>query len=243
MNNILFADGHVGLEIAEFLIQNFKEDLALIITIEENNIFRKAQNFGVQTLVFTTSDELINKLPADLDFGLLAWWPKLIPKTLIECAKYGFINTHPSFLPFNKGKNYNFWALVEQNPFGVSLHQVDEGIDTGPILAQREIYYDWTDTGETLFNKAQSKIIELFTETYPKIRSGKVVFKKQNESEGSFHFASEMDAVSKIDLDKYYKSRDLINLLRARTFEGYPGCWFMENEEKYEISIKVKKVL
>ena len=60
-------------------------------------------------------------------------------------------------------------------------------------------------------------------------------------ADGSFHRASELESASKIDLNANYRARDLFNLLRARTFEGYPSCWFEEDGCRYKISIKIEK--
>ena len=47
---------------------------------------------------------------------------------------------------------------------------------------------------------------------------------------------------SEIDLGKKYKAKDLLNLLRARTFSGKPSCWFRDEDNKYEVRIKIKKI-
>jgi len=166
----------------------------------------------------------------------------MLKKPLLYTPRLGFINTHPSLLPHNRGKHYNFWALVEQAPFGVTLHCVDSGVDTGPIVAQSTLAYDWCDTGETLYNKAKTAMVELFCKTYPILRTEQYDTKPQNAGMGSFHRASELESASQIDLDALYRARDLLNLLRARTFQGYPGCWFEEAGNCYEISVKIRKV-
>ena len=155
--------------------------------------------------------------------------------------KNGYINTHPSLLPFNRGKHYNFWALVEQVPFGVSLHFIDSGIDTGDIVFQMPIDYNWCDTGETLYVKAQNAMVRLFMEKYSLIRVGKYNKKPQNLKLGSYHHSSEIDKECEINLDNKYQARHLINVIRARTFEGHPSCFFWENGIKYEIKIKINK--
>ena len=116
-------------------------------------------------------------------------------------------------------------AIVEQCPFGVTLHFVDRGVDTGDIICQKEIPYNWTDNGKTLYFKAIKKeITKLFKDNYPKFR--KFIFKRksQKESHGSFHKAIEIEEASKIELDSKYTARELLNLLRARTFHGHPDA-------------------
>ncbi len=242
MKLAVFADGIVGYEITSFLLKNYRNDVTVIVTIDNEKINKLSEMYGCQKLYFKTEEETIKSLPKDLDMGLLAWWPKILREPLLNFPKMGFINTHPSLLPFNRGKHYNFWALVEQAPFGVTLHQVDKGVDTGDIIAQKRIEYDWTDNGESLYRKAQYAMISLFEETWPKLRQGDLKPFSQPPNIGSFHKASELLKASKIDLDRQYSARDLLNLLRAKTFTPHPGCWFEESGEYYEVSVCIKKV-
>lgn len=242
MKLVLLADNEVGLRIAQYLLASYPEDLSLVVTMQKNEIYHAAEARGIPVCVFDSADSVISKMPDGFDLGVLAWWPKILSGPLLEVPQYGFVNTHPSLLPYNRGKHYNFWALVEQAPFGVTLHRVDSRVDTGDIVAQQEIPYGWCDNGGTLYFKAQAAMVSLFCQTYPILRTGHFDSKPQNKEMGSYHHSSEIDQASKIDLNCMYRGRDLINLLRARTFEGYPGCWFEEDGNRYEISIKVRKV-
>lgn len=242
MKLVLFADNSVGLNIAKFIMGSYPDDLSLVVTTQRNEIYSAAEEKGIPVCIFDSAENVMSKLPNDVDLGVLAWWPNILKSPLLEAPRRGFINTHPSLLPYNRGKHYNFWALVEQAPFGVTLHRVDSGVDTGDIVAQQEIPYDWSDNGETLYFKAQAAMVNLFCQTYPALRTGYFDSTPQNKAIGSFHLSSEIDQASKIDLDGTYQGRDLINLLRARTFEGHPGCWFEEADNRYEISIKIKRV-
>ncbi len=243
MKLLLMCDAQVGDAIAEWLLELHPEDIGALVTVSESAVCMAARRKGIPSFVFESESQLQADL-ADLvpfDLGVLAWWPKLISPAVMALAEGGFINTHPSLLPYNRGKHYNFWALVEQAPFGVSLHFVDEGIDSGDIVAQQAIGYDWEDTGETLYRKASQGMVELFKVAYPKIRSGSICRIPQDANKGSLHYAREIDAASKVDLDKSYTARELINLLRARTFPGHPACRFEENGEMYEISVNIKR--
>lgn len=242
MKLILFADGIVGLKIFNYLSENYHSDIALVVTLDSNEIYIASKKNNIPVCVYESEEALIKQLGITVDLGFLAWWPKILSKKIIDIPKRGFINTHPSLLPYNRGKNYNFWALVEQCPFGVSLHLVDVQVDSGDIVAQTSIPYDWLDTGKSLYLKAQSEMVKLFINTYPSLRTNNYVTKSQDLSKGSFHLSSELEKASKIELDSMYRACDLLNLLRARTFDEYPGCWFEFDNNRYEISINIKKV-
>lgn len=240
----VFADAEVGLHCTDWLIRNYKLDLANVVTISQNEIYRLAEKNGVDAHVFKDDASylrLCDNKEAGYDLGLLLWWPKIISPSVIRSTKHGFVNTHPSLLPYNRGKHYNFWALVEQCPFGVSLHLVEKGIDCGDLVAQKSIAYTWEDTGETLYRKAIAGMKELFIDTYPRLREQAFATKAQDLSKGSFHVSSELEAASRIALDEPVTARRLLNLLRARTFEGRPACVFCDNGVEYEVRITITK--
>ena len=190
MKMLLMADHHVGKEITRWLIDHYYDDIALVVTSAENEITTMSQKAGVASVVFQSAEQIVGYFQdsgISPDLAFLVWWPHLVKAPLLTLPKNGIINTHPSLLPYNRGKHYNFWALVEQAPFGVSLHFVDEGIDTGDIIAQKALSYDWEDSGATLYKKANKAMIELFGESYPKIRQLNIQRRRQETDIGSFH--------------------------------------------------------
>lgn len=99
------------------------------------------------------------------------------------------LNTHPSLLPYCRGKDPNFWAIVESVPFGVTLHHVNAAIDAGEIAFQKEIPVSWSDTGGTLYHKALTEMVELFAEALPTIVHGEIPRIPQSDV-GSLHYRS-----------------------------------------------------
>ena len=241
---VVFAYSEVGLYCTQWLIDNHKSDLSFVVTVAKDDIYYLAERNGIDVHVFSGDDTYLrfcNLKSASIELGLLLWWPKIISPAIVSSAKMGFVNTHPSFLPYNRGKHYNFWAIVEQCPFGVSLHLVEKGIDCGPLVAQSRIDYTWEDTGESLYNKAIAAMKELFIDSYPRLRLKNFFTEPQNLSQGSFHLSSELEEASRINLDQPITPRHLLNLLRARTFDGYPACSFYDNGVEYEVRIKITK--
>jgi methionyl-tRNA formyltransferase len=244
MKNLFLCDGQVGIEICRWLIEHYKEDIGLVVTISDNQIKHAVEEVGIDCISVSSAQQLLNQVHArgqTFDWGFLIWWPWIISKELIGLPKYGFINTHPSLLPYNRGKHPNFWALVEGSPFGVSLHFVDEGIDSGDIIAQIPIPYGWEDNGATLYKAAKRAMVDLFKKSYPDIRDRTFARTPQDLTSGSFHLSSELECASRIDLDAHYRARDLLNLLRARTFPGHPACWFQDDGQTYEVRVEIRK--
>lgn len=108
-----------------------------------------------------------------------------------EIAQYrmGVINIHPSMLPYGRGANPNFWAWFDDEPHGVTMHYVvDEGVDTGPIIATSAVEFVMPDR-ETL-NSSYVSLHEaaerLFDTKWPQIREGAVQSYPQS-GRGSIH--------------------------------------------------------
>jgi methionyl-tRNA formyltransferase len=89
----------------------------------------------------------------------------IIRQRSIDSANAPIINLHVSLLPHNRGAHPNFWAFAEGTPHGVTIHLVDAGIDTGPILFQREVRFRPEEDSFALTHKRLIAEIEsLFVE-------------------------------------------------------------------------------
>jgi methionyl-tRNA formyltransferase len=249
MNIGLFASGLIGYEITKFFSDE-KEPLSCLVLDSKdikgfNEQIKCASNIQEEKILYSNSlydKKTINLLKEmNLDLAILAWWTYIIKDDIIDIPKYGYLNFHPSYLPYNKGKDPNFWSIVEDVPFGVSLHFINSGIDTGDIAFQTVIEKSWEDTGKTLYEKAIQEIIALFKNNFHLIKTGNIPRLSQNLNQGSFHKRKELDLASRIDLEKNYNARDLLNIIRARTFSPHPAAWFIDNGHKYEVIIEIKK--
>ncbi|MCD8568399.1 MAG: formyl transferase, partial [Geovibrio sp.] len=66
----------------------------------------------------------------------------IIGEDVISAMNGGIINLHISYLPWNKGADPNIWSFLENTPKGVTIHKIDEGLDTGEILVQEELVFN-----------------------------------------------------------------------------------------------------
>ena len=253
MNIALFAADVVGRDIAEFFGSGNRRLSCLVLDSKDrgglNSSIIKAlgiKKYAKDRIFY--SDNLSDKKTlkslkdAAPDMIVLAWWPYIIKPDVIKLAKSGCLNFHPSLLPYSRGKDSNFWSIVEDTPFGVSINFVSDGIDNGDIAFQSKIDKAWQDTGKTLYEKAREEIVKLFKGSFKKIESGQVPRRPQDGKIATFHKRSELDPASKIELDRQYTARKLLNIIRARTFEPYPAAWFIENGRKYEVRVDIREI-
>jgi methionyl-tRNA formyltransferase len=241
----LFAAGEVGSAALSVMLEAGCPPAAVVGEADEIAVLAEraaaapGQAFAADDLTSSAGQARFAELGIDL--GILAWWNRLIKQPLLGVPRLGYLNFHPSYLPYNRGKHYNFWTIVEETPFGVTIHWITDGIDDGDIAFQQRIEKTWEDTGESLYARARKAMVELFRDSFDRIRAGDIPRVQQPEGVGSFHFAHELEAASQIVLDDTYTARSLLNLLRARTFPPHPGAWFEEEGQRYEIELRLRR--
>lgn len=119
-------------------------------------------------------DNFIKKLKSlNPEFAIVVAYGKILPKEILEIPKHGCINLHASLLPKYRGAAPIQWALINGEKItGVTTMIIDEGLDTGPILLQKEISINDEDNAETLSEKLSVVGAELIIETIDKMRKG-----------------------------------------------------------------------
>ncbi|SDR11506.1 phosphoribosylglycinamide formyltransferase [Virgibacillus salinus] len=152
-------------------------DVSLLVCDKPGaSVLEKAERFGVPTFVFdpkkyaSKSDyekEVVRRMQqADISWIFLAGYMRIVGPTLLHAYENKIINIHPSLLPDFPGKDaigQAYKAGVSNT--GVTVHYIDEGIDTGPVIAQKSVEVFSGDTEETL----KERIQQVEHRLYPKI--------------------------------------------------------------------------
>ncbi|MBW1781643.1 MAG: formyl transferase [Deltaproteobacteria bacterium] len=172
------------------------------------------------------------------DLILSVGYRHILQKDILSIPKMGAINFHKSLLPLNRGANPVFWTLLDATRAGVSIHYMEEGVDTGPIIAQREVEVLNTDTASTLYAKLEAVQFELFKSVWPDIRNGNVE-KRPQHGEPTLHTIKEFKELRKIYPSQKVKISDFLNYLRAMTFPGFDNAYIEVAGKKYFIEIRV----
>lgn len=180
---------------------------------------------------------LIEKLEPDI--VIAGGFRFLVPKKYLKIPEKGCINMHKSYLPYNRGANPNVWSILEDNPAGVSIHYMDDGIDTGPIIAQKEVEIKFDDTAKDLYEKLQEEQFELFKKVWPKIKNNDIDIEEQ-KCKGTFHEKEDFKDLWKLDLDAEYTVENFINLLKALTFPPFKNAYVEKNNKKYFLELIIE---
>lgn len=101
-------------------------------------------------------DVTSEKVSGEYDFGISIHHKRILKASDIAKFKHGVINIHPSYLPYGRGADPCIWSLDNDWPLGVTVHWIDEGIDTGNILFQIQVEKRELETGEELQNRLVS---------------------------------------------------------------------------------------
>lgn len=116
----------------------------------------------------------------------------LIKEDIISYMKGNIVNLHISYLPWNRGSNPNFWSFIENSPKGVTIHLVDKGLDTGPVIVQQELFFDEvSETFATTYLKLQNAVVDLFKRNWQRILKREYTVKKQPVY-GTYHIQKDM---------------------------------------------------
>jgi len=124
-----------------------------------------------------------------IDFAVSYRYRHIIRRPIIEYLKGNIINLHISLLPWNRGADPNLWSFLDNTPKGITIHYIDDGIDTGDIIVQKELFFDEDiETLATSYEALNHQIIELFNQQWLSIISGKTQRYRQPQS-GTYHQA------------------------------------------------------
>lgn len=211
--------------------------------------------------------ELVSELKdSDYELFLVASYGKIIPPEIFEIPEHKTLNIHPSLLPKYRGASpIQSQILNDEKNVGVSIMQIDAGMDTGPVVVQKPLPIPspcqgegqgsegaW---GEVLGRKNLEKLLaiegaRLFAHILPEWIMGVIDPIMQNENEATYcQKISKEDGEIKLDGDPYK------NFLKIKAFEGWPSAYFFVEKDGGKIRViiteadfengelKIKKVI
>ena len=164
--------------------------------------FLKRKNFKV---THSNSKKILN-LSEAMKFDLIIsfGYSRIISKTVVKNVLRPIINLHMSYLPFNRGAHPNFWSFYENTIKGVTIHEINEKVDAGPIIYQKKIKFDLKKKQSTSFSQTYKilfkELEKLFMKNYKELISRSYKLKFNNISKGTIH--------KKKDLPKNFKDWD-----------------------------------
>lgn len=240
-----FADGPWSHKAIEIIQQESQLELAFIVPRYDTRdpILKEwADKLSIPFLLFedVNEDSAIDKLSSyTADIFVSMSFNQIIKDKLLKVPRLGFINCHAGALPFYRGRNPLNWALINgERYFGITVHYIDNGIDTGDIIRKELFEITNEDNYNSLLEKAINNCGEVLNKAILDIKKGEVKLQKQSDIDpiGSYFcmrkFGDEI-------IDFRWNAERCFNFIRAISSPGPNARCFFNNIEYGIISAKI----
>ena len=183
-----------------------------------------------RTLRDGSSDELIRQLAPDII--VVVAYGCIIPPQLLHVAKYGCINLHVSLLPKYRGSAPIQWAVLNGDAeTGVSIMQLDEGLDTGDVLMVEPVAIDPEETSGELFDRVSAVGAKTLVDALAKIEAGQLTPVPQDHSKATL-----APPLSK-DTARFAFTEDAAHIHNwVRGMNPWPTAWFEQDGKRIKVS-------
>jgi methionyl-tRNA formyltransferase len=182
-----------------------------------------SQNLGIPT--FSTeningdaSKNFLETLEPDLIISV--YFNQILKKETLNIPKIGSINLHPGSLPEYRGAFIYFWVLRNEEPEGcVTIHWMDEGIDTGKIISKKYFKISNTDTQQQVMVKSAISGVRQLQSFFRKILGNNAINHidiKENITSNYYKFPEKIDFNRYIKKRKFFRHKDIVNLIVRR---------------------------
>lgn len=167
----------------------------------------------------------------EADVFVVAAFGQILSKEILTMPRYGCINIHASLLPKYRGASPIQWAILNgETETGVTIMQMDEGVDTGDMLMKTVVPIAGKETGESLHDKLCEAGAKLITEALPKLERGELEPVKQEEAEAT-HVGMLKKSLGHIDWTKDAGSIDRL----VRGLNAWPSAYTSYNGKSLKI--------
>jgi len=226
MRILLFGDGAWA---ADSLLQLAQADhhlLGVVIrkSCSDQTLVEAAGQLGLPVFQpdYVNASEFVDEITAlGTDLNLSISYNQILKSPILAASRLGFVNFHAGKLPFYRGRNVINWAIINgETEVGLTAHLVDEGIDTGDIILQRNLPILWTDTYADVLSRVVNNFPGFVVETVTRIAQNRFNRLQQSQLPGTY-FTGREDGDEWLDWSD--TSVHLYNKIRAITRPG-PGA-------------------
>ena len=202
-------------------------------------IWAKENNVEVMEPVSLKNSDLVSNLVSrKSDLFLVASYGKIIPPEIFKIPEHKTLNLHPSLLPKYRGASpVQSQILNNEKNIGVSIMQIDEGMDTGPVVVQKKSNFNnWPLGRKELEKELAVEGARLLIYVLPEWIQGVIEPIMQNEREATYcNKIEKKDGELDIDLNDLEKNA-LENLLKIKAFEEWPTAYFFLKNKRIIIT-------
>ena len=195
MRIVFFGEDSFSAVVLESLILANHKVVAVICPFYENNTHSRLKLVSEKNIIHfkrfkdINSEEVQNLLEKlNPDLIAVCHFQKILNKNIIDIPKLGCINLHPSLLPNYRGMAPQHWPIINgDDETGITVHFINEGVDTGDIILQKKISIDSDIYVSNLQRNMLSVYQYIMKESIDLISKNEVNFTKQNHLMGSYY--------------------------------------------------------
>lgn len=213
-----------------------------------------ASNFTFSTSPFSNADSFAKELEtgvlildlkkrtdvqsilAQFDLVISIHCKQIFPTELVNGTKC--INIHPGYNPINRGWYPQVFAILNDLPAGATIHEIDEELDHGAIIARAFVDKTNFDTSLSLYNKILQKEIELFEKHIASITAN-TYETVSPENEGNIFFKKDFNDLLELDLSETASIDDLLKKLRALSHGNFKNAYYIDPETQQKVFVSL----
>ena len=232
-----FADGPWSHLALDKVVSNKQFSVAFIAARFDNPdpiLKSKAADLGIPFFVeknINSDSFLKTALDMECDIYVSMSFNQIFKEAILSNTKYGIINCHAGKLPFYRGRNILNWVLInDENHFGVTVHYVDLGIDTGDIILQETFPIADHDDYATLLSRSHEYCADVLYKALVSLAAGTAKRLVQKDIHPVGFYCSQRKAGDEI-LNWDQPSRDVFNFVRAIAAPGPKARTFLDRDE------------
>lgn len=231
----------LGASVLDAIYSISPQSLVGVVTVDDASDNRCAldrfrefeRRTGKPLRVLQKSSELMSAIVEyQPELCIVVGWYWVLKSELLKTVPYGWLGIHASLLPKLRGGAPLVWAILNgETKTGLSLFYFDEGMDTGDIVAQKEIGIEFDDTIADVLSKIERQSIEVVRENYPLLLAGNAPRLNQDHSQATY-VALRQPSDGRIDWSQ--PAPAIYNFIRAQT-HPYPGAFCFLNEKTIRV--------
>ena len=185
--------------------------------------------FQPETLRDGKAEEILRGIAPDVI--VVVAYGKILPKGILNIARFGCVNGHASLLPKYRGASPIQWCIVcGEEETGVSTMLMDEGMDTGDILKTEKVKIGENETAEELFERLSVISADLMVSTLDALEKGDITPVKQNEQEATYAPIIKKE-MALLDFSK--TAKEIHNAIRG--YYSWPCAYFFLNGKRIKV--------
>lgn len=235
MNILVLSDNERMISSFRILVEQYLDDEKFNLVYAyspSNTTFKNNTNLNS----WTNSLDVKRSVPRILDeFDLVfsVHSKQLFPPEMVKGVRC--INVHPGYNPYNRGWYPQVFSILNGHKCGVTIHEIDEKLDHGPIICQREVEIKSYDTSLSAYDKLLNAEVALLEEWLVKLVEGE--YEVARPHEGNLNLKKDFNNLCHLDTSHVGTLKEHIDLLRALTHGDFNNAFYLEDDKKVYVKI------